>query len=170
MRSFYKHRMEIYIALGSNLGNRAANLAEAMNALRAVGAVCAQSQVYETAPLYLTEQPAYLNAVVKLETSLTAEQVLTALQEIENTAGRERGVRYGARILDLDILYYGNAVIETATLQVPHLLLAERAFVLYPLCDVAPNLKHPVTGKASTEMKTAVCGQDVKVYSKLITD
>jgi 2-amino-4-hydroxy-6-hydroxymethyldihydropteridine diphosphokinase len=103
--------MEIYIALGSNLGNRAENLAEAMNALRAVGAVCTQSQVYETAPLYMIDQPAYLNAVVKLETSLTAEQVLTVLQEIENTAGRERGVRYGARILDLDILYYGEAVI-----------------------------------------------------------
>ena len=162
--------MEIYIALGSNLGNRAANLAEAMNALRAVGAVCALSQVYETAPLYVIDQPAYLNAVVKVETSLTAEQVLTALQAIENAAGRERGVRYGARSLDLDILYYGNVVIETATLQVPHPLLAERAFVLYPLCDVAPHFKHPVTGKTSVQMKAAVCGHDVRVYSQLISD
>ena len=159
--------MEIYIALGSNLGNRAANLAEAMNALRAVGAVCAQSQVYETAPLYVIDQPAYLNAVVKLETTLTPEQVLTALQAIENAAGRERGVRYGARSLDLDILYYGNAVIETATLQVPHPLLAERAFVLYPLCDVAPDFIHPVTGKTSAQMKAAVCGQDVRVFAGL---
>jgi 2-amino-4-hydroxy-6-hydroxymethyldihydropteridine diphosphokinase len=165
MRSFYKQGMEIvYIALGSNLGNRAENLENAVAALKGVGAVCAQSQVYETAPLYMIDQPAYLNAVVKLETSLTAEQVLTALQEIENTAGRERGVRYGARILDLDILYYGEAVIETATLQVPHPLLAERAFVLYPLCDVAPDFIHPVTGKTSAQMKAAVCGQDVRVF------
>jgi 2-amino-4-hydroxy-6-hydroxymethyldihydropteridine diphosphokinase len=165
MRSFYKQGMEIvYIALGSNLGNRAENLENAVAALKGVGAVCAQSQVYETAPLYMIDQPAYLNAVVKLETSLTAEQVLTVLQEIENTAGRERGVRYGARILDLDILYYGEAVIETATLQVPHPLLAERAFVLYPLCDVAPDFTHPVTGKTSAQMKTGVCGQDVRVF------
>ncbi len=158
--------MEIYIALGSNLGNRAENLENAVVALKGVGAVCAQSQVYETAPLYVIDQPAYLNAVVKLETSLTAEQALTALQAIENAAGRERGVRYGARSLDLDILYYGNVVIETATLQVPHPLLAERAFVLYPLCDVAPDFIHPVTGKTSTQMKAAMCGQDVRLYTK----
>ena len=157
----------VYIALGSNLGNRAENLENAVAALKGVGAVCAQSQVYETAPLYVVEQPAYLNAVVKVATTLTPEQVLTALQAIENAAGRERGVRYGARSLDLDILYYGNAVIETETLQVPHPLLAERAFVLYPLCDVAPDFIHPVTGKTSVQMKAGVCGQDVRVFADL---
>jgi 2-amino-4-hydroxy-6-hydroxymethyldihydropteridine diphosphokinase len=155
----------VYIALGSNLGNRTENLVNAINALNVlVGAVQAQSHVYETAPLYITEQPAYLNAVVKVETMLTPAQVLEALQGLEKAAGRVRDVRYGARVLDLDILYYGNAVIETATLQIPHPLLAERAFVLYPLCDIEPDLLHPLTGKTSVQMKEAVCGQDVRVY------
>lgn len=139
-----------YVALGSNLGDRAARLQAATETLRAtpgVTALCCSS-VYETAPVGPPGQGPYLNAVVCFETSLAPTQLLGLLHEIERSAGRTRsGTRNEARTLDLDLLLYGDREIDEPSLRVPHPRLHERAFVLVPLCDLAPQLRHPALGQ-----------------------
>lgn len=138
---------EVYIALGGNLGDRAANLEAAIAALGPEIVLRDRSAVYETEPQYVTGQPRFLNMAVRGETDLGADDLLRHLKELEKSLGRTGGVRYGPRVIDLDILLYGDAVIETPGLSIPHPRLAERAFVLRPLADIAPRLVHPVTGK-----------------------
>lgn len=138
---------EVYIALGSNLGDRAANLEAAIAELGPEIVLRDRSAVYETEPRYVTGQPRFLNMAVRGETDLGADDLLRHLKELEKSLGRTGGVRYGPRLIDLDILLYGDAVIETPGLSIPHPRLAERAFVLRPLADIAPRLVHPVTGK-----------------------
>ena len=134
-----------YVGLGSNLGDRAASLAAALRILGEtpeieVGQV---SSLYESDPVGVTEQPEFLNAVAMLRTALPAHRLLAALLDIENFWGRTRTVRWGPRVLDLDLLLYGDAQIESADLVVPHPRLAEREFVLTPLAEIAPNLVLP---------------------------
>ncbi len=143
---------EVYIALGGNLGDRAANLEAALAALGARVALRDRSPVYETEPQYMAGQPRFLNMVVRGETDLDADGLLRHLKELEKSLGRTGGVRYGPRLIDLDILFYGDAVIERPGLSIPHPRLGERAFVLRPLADIAPQLVHPVTGKTITRM------------------
>jgi 2-amino-4-hydroxy-6-hydroxymethyldihydropteridine diphosphokinase len=136
-----------YVSLGTNLGDRAANLALALRGLVSLDAtrVDALSPVYETDPVGPPPQGPYLNAVARLRTGLTPRSLLEALLAIERAAGRQRsGDRNSARTLDLDLLVYGDRVIDEPGLAVPHARLAERPFVLEPLADLAPALVHPL--------------------------
>jgi 2-amino-4-hydroxy-6-hydroxymethyldihydropteridine diphosphokinase len=146
--------VDAWVALGSNLGDRAAHLAAAIAALRAHPEirVTALSAVYETDPVGPPPQGPYLNAVVRLRTTLAPQALLACLLEIEAGEGRQRGERWSARSLDLDLLFYGALVIDEPGLRVPHPHLHERAFVLEPLCDVAPRLVHPVLGETVEDL------------------
>jgi 2-amino-4-hydroxy-6-hydroxymethyldihydropteridine diphosphokinase len=138
-----------YIALGSNLGDRAGTLRSAIAALRQLGSVEAVSSFYQTAPVGVVQQPDFLNAVVALRTALPPQELMIALLRIEQQHGRDRSasVPKGPRTLDLDLLSYGDVVMETPTLTLPHPSLAERRFVLVPLMEVAPQWRHPVSEK-----------------------
>ncbi|MCZ6462762.1 MAG: 2-amino-4-hydroxy-6-hydroxymethyldihydropteridine diphosphokinase [Proteobacteria bacterium] len=138
-----------YVSLGSNLGHRSAHLTAAVTALRALPDVeiDAASRVYETDPVGPPPQERYLNAALRVRTSLPPRRLLRALLEIERARGRRRAGRDGPRTLDLDLLLYGDRVIDEPGLRVPHPLLHERAFVLEPLCEIAGSVLHPVLGE-----------------------
>ena len=148
----------VFIGLGSNLGDREAHLEGAVAALASSAGVelLAASRVYETAPVGPPPQGFYLNAVLRLRTSLAPRALLELQLEIETRAGRERGVRNMARTLDLDLLLFGALVVDEPGLAVPHPRLSERAFVLEPLCDLAPNLRHPTLGLTIEELARRV--------------
>jgi 2-amino-4-hydroxy-6-hydroxymethyldihydropteridine diphosphokinase len=129
-----------YISLGSNLGDSLLTLRQAAAALRALGTVVAASPVYETDPVGLKEQPAFLNAVVELDTALEPLPLLDALLAIEAECGRERGIRFGPRTLDLDLIWYDGMRLESDRLTLPHPRAHEREFVLRPLADIAPGI------------------------------
>lgn len=144
----------VFVALGSNLGDRAANLARGLRGLRERGLrITARSSVYETEPVGGPAQGPYLNAVVQAETRLRPQEVLASCLDVEREAGRERGAANAPRTLDLDLLLYGEAVVETGGLTVPHPRLHERRFVLVPLAEIAPGARHPVLGLSAREME-----------------
>lgn len=136
----------VYLALGSNLGDRAANLEAAVSALPPDVTVTSRSPVYETEPEYVTDQPAFLNMVLCGETRLEPEHLLRRLKEIERDLGRVRSLRYGPRLIDLDIIFFGDRTVDAPGLVIPHPRLGERLFVLKPLSDIAPAVRHPVSG------------------------
>ena len=137
------------IALGSNLDDPRAQVQRGFEALAVLpqGRLMARSRLYRTPPSGITEQPDFINAAARLETSLPPRELLDALLAIEMRAGRVRGVRNGPRVLDLDLLLYGNRQIDEPGLVVPHPRLHERAFVMLPLADVAPDLEVPGQGR-----------------------
>jgi len=138
----------VHIALGSNLGDRAANLARATDLMDEVIQISAASSIYETPPWGVIDQPRFLNQVIKGCTTLAPINLLYELKAIERLMGRRETVRYGPRIIDLDILLYGQRVIQYNRLQVPHPRMLERAFVLVPLAEVSPGLVIPGSGQA----------------------
>ncbi len=142
----------VLLGLGSNLGRRQDHLRRALTALAERLEITATSPVYETAPMYVTDQPLFLNMVVRGETEMAAAALLAWLKSLEARLGRTASVRFGPRAIDLDILFYGRDVVATPTLTIPHPRLAERAFVLRPLADIAPCWTHPVTGRRVDEM------------------
>jgi len=151
--------VDAYVALGSNLGDREAHLAAAIEALRARPGVrvTSVSKVYQTAPVGPPPQGPYLNAVARLRTQLAPRALLACLLEIEAAEGRVREAgRWSARTLDLDLLFYGSLTLDEPGLCVPHPHLHERAFVLVPLCDLAPRLVHPRLGKTVAELAQKV--------------
>ncbi len=142
-----------YLLLGSNIGDRAAHLQQARQTLAATaGVVVAASAFYETAAWGLEDQPAFLNQVLAIKTDLDAPALLAACLATEQQAGRERIRRWAARTLDVDILLYGDAVIDTPTLSVPHPALPQRRFALTPLAEVAPQLVHPQLGQTVADL------------------
>lgn len=145
-------RSDTYLGLGSNLGDRAANLRAALRLLDRAGTVTAVAPWYETAPLYVTDQPAFLNTACRLTTRLAPLPLLDELQEIERLVGRIPSRRYGERAIDIDILLCGDLVLSGPRLAIPHPLLAERAFALAPLADIAPQLAHPLLKKTIAEL------------------
>jgi 2-amino-4-hydroxy-6-hydroxymethyldihydropteridine diphosphokinase len=153
----------VYLSLGSNVGDRTRNLRAAIDELTLAGvAVRRVSSTYETAPLDLTDQPMFLNLVVEAETALMPRQLLARTARIERSLGRKRTVAKGPRTIDIDILLYGSSVINTIDLTVPHPRLAARRFVLEPLAEIAPDLRHPVTRRTAREMLADVAGQKVR--------
>ena len=152
----------VYLALGSNLGDREARLREAVAKLEAAEIhILRRSPVYETEPQDVRDQGWFLNAVVEAETALFPMQLLARTQKIEREMGRQRAKIGGPRSIDLDILLYGNVVIQTPQLEVPHPRMTQRRFVLEPLAALAPDLRHPLTGKTVREMLAEIQGQRV---------
>jgi 2-amino-4-hydroxy-6-hydroxymethyldihydropteridine diphosphokinase len=143
----------VYIALGSNVGDRASMLERAIAAMNSAGIrVMRQSSVYVTEPVGAPGQAWFLNAVVEAETSLLPLQLLHALLKIERELGRRRITPHGPRAIDLDLLFYGPSVIRTRELELPHPRLTERRFVLKPMAQLAPELRHPVLHKSIAQL------------------
>ncbi|MFZ9694402.1 MAG: 2-amino-4-hydroxy-6-hydroxymethyldihydropteridine diphosphokinase [Chitinophagaceae bacterium] len=136
-----------YLLTGSNLGQREEFLQKAVEQISIRAGKCIGiSSLYETAPWGKTDQPSFLNQAIKLETTLSPLELLTALLEIEQELGITRQEKYGPRTIDIDILLYGNEVIDTPQLQVPHPQMAQRRFALLPLLELSPQLIHPAVG------------------------
>jgi len=154
----------VYLSLGSNMGDRDGNLRAAIERIEAPDLhVVRVSPVYETEPMELTAQRWFLNLAVEAETTLFPKMLLTRVGRIERDLGRVRTVAKGPRTIDIDILFYGSSVVETERLKIPHPSIAERRFVLAPLADLAPYLRHPVTHKTVREMLDAAPKAKVKV-------
>ena len=146
----------IYLALGTNLGDRSANLKQAIAALTPQMEVKAKSPVYETPPWGFEDQPKFLNQVIKATTYLDPEPLLQHLKRLEVALGRKESFLNGPRLIDIDLLFYNNLVVDKPSLVIPHPRLHERGFVLLPLMDLAPDLVHPVKKKSVREM-LALC-------------
>lgn len=152
----------VYLALGSNIGDREARLREAVARLKAEEIhVLRCSPVYETEPQDVKDQDWFLNAVLEAETDLFPMQLLGRTQKIEQELGRRRLKQGGPRTLDIDILLYGHAVVRTPQLEIPHPRMASRRFALEPLSQLAPDLRHPVTGRTVREMLAEIRGQQI---------
>jgi 2-amino-4-hydroxy-6-hydroxymethyldihydropteridine diphosphokinase len=148
----------VYLSLGSNLGDREGNLRAAIERLRELGEVSAVSSFYETEPVEMTNQPWFLNCAVAMETERMPKQLLSAVLGIERSLGRNRKKTQpkGPRTLDIDIILFGNSVIEMPGLRVPHPAMAERRFVLEPLAEIAAEVRHPVLKKTMRELRDAL--------------
>ncbi len=148
----------VYLALGSNLGDRRANLGAAVERLREHVTIEALSSLYETEPAYVTDQPRFLNAALRGRTALNPLALLAFAKRIEHEMGRATGQRYGPRVVDIDLLLYGDQMIHTPELTVPHPRMAERPFVLVPLAEIAPELAPPGWTESAGARAAAVRG------------
>jgi 2-amino-4-hydroxy-6-hydroxymethyldihydropteridine diphosphokinase len=147
---------ESYLLLGSNQGNSKALLQEAAQLIgNTCGTITATSAIYRTAAWGVSDQPDFLNQVIAIQTSLSAMQLLTAIQTIEATLGRQRDVKWGPRTLDIDMLFFNDDIINTPELVVPHPYLHSRRFTLVPLAEIAPKKLHPVLHRNITELLEA---------------
>jgi len=156
----------VYLALGSNMGNRAANLKEAITSLPPQMEVKAKSKVYETPPWGYTEQAKFLNQVLKVKTYLEPVLLLKHLKRLEVALGRKATFQNGPRLIDMDILFYDDLVFEVPELVIPHPRVHERGFVLLPMMDIAPELVHPVQGKSVRELIAGCDLQDIVQFVK----
>jgi 2-amino-4-hydroxy-6-hydroxymethyldihydropteridine diphosphokinase len=145
----------VYLALGSNLGNREENLKQAISSLSPQMTVKEKSHVYETPPWGYEDQPRFLNQVLKAQTYLQPEQLLKHIKRLELALGRKGTFRNGPREIDIDLLMYDDLVLNTPILALPHPHMHERGFVLLPMMDIAPDLVHPLTRKSVREMLIA---------------
>ncbi len=153
--------VRVHLALGGNIGDRKANLRAALDRLAAGVGIDRQSAVYETAPMYVTDQPAFLNMAVSGLTTLAPMDLLAFLKDIESDLGRDlAGLRFGPRPIDIDILLYDGVTMADQTLEIPHPRMAERAFVLCPLADIAADAVHPVLGRSIGALVAEVPGRD----------
>ena len=144
----------VYIGMGSNLGDREENLSKALELLRKIERTELEkySSIFESEPMYLSEQPDYLNMAAMLSTSLSSLNLLESLLSIENEMGRARGIKFGPRVIDLDILFFGEQIVNSEALTIPHPFLYDRLFVLKPLSKIAGSLICPVKQKTVIEL------------------
>jgi len=152
----------VYLALGTNLGDRQANLEAALDALSSQIRLLDESPIYQTAPWGYEDQPDFLNQVVRAETTLSPRDLLTFVKHVEEQVGREPSFRYGPRKIDIDILFYEDWIVDEDDLIIPHPRLHQRAFVLVPLADLAPELCHPKLKRTVAEMLKEVDTTGVK--------
>ena len=151
----------VFLALGTNLGDRCANLQAAKRELAPEIEIVRASSIYETPPWGYTDQPDFLNQVIEVRTHLDPLALLNHLKNIEAEMGRQETFRYGPRLIDLDILFYGQRVINEAELQIPHPRLQSRAFVLVPLCEIAPDFVHPTLNESIRSLLSKVDAKGV---------
>jgi 2-amino-4-hydroxy-6-hydroxymethyldihydropteridine diphosphokinase len=153
----------VYLSLGSNLGDREAQLRDAQSRLGTAGRVITESSFYETEPVEFTQQPWFLNCAVALETSQTPERLMTSILRIEEEMGRRRVQKKGPRSIDIDILLFGDTIMDSQEITIPHPSMHQRRFVLEPLAEIAPNARHPVFKKTIRELCDALpAGQAVQ--------
>jgi 2-amino-4-hydroxy-6-hydroxymethyldihydropteridine diphosphokinase len=154
----------IYLALGTNIGDRRGNLRAALAALPPEVSILAESGIYETPAWGYEDQPTFLNMAVKGETNLEPLALLEHLKHLENELGRTPTFRWGPRLIDIDILFYDSLVLSSPQLVIPHPRLHERAFVLVPLADIAPDFLHLVLGKTIRQLKEDMDSSGIKPY------
>jgi len=158
----------VYLSLGSNLGDRAGNLRSAIERLGTLGKVVGLSSFYETEPVEVTEQPWFLNCAVKLDTEKMPRQLLAGVLALEREMGRHRTQYKGPRTIDIDIVLFGNSVVATADLIIPHPAMQERRFVLEPLNEIAPDVRHPKLQRTIRELRDELPpGQVVRRLSNI---
>lgn len=145
-----------YLSLGSNIGDREANLRDAIQRLSELGTITAISSVYETEPMEVTDQPWFLNGAVALRTTLAATDLMSAILAIETAMGRVRTQPKGPRTIDIDILFYDDAVVHEPGLTIPHAAMHERLFVLAPLAEIAPEVPHPGLHRTVRELRDSL--------------
>ncbi len=163
----YGEPADTYIGLGANLGDRELNLRVAREELTNLGDVTGESSIYETEPWGVGEpQPAYLNQVCRLRTTMPATELMNRLLQIETKLGRNRKRQNESRPIDLDLLLYEDRVIDVPGLQVPHPRMPERAFVLAPLAEIAPELIHPISGATPGDLLRDVDASGVRVWER----
>ena len=155
----------VYLAFGSNIGNRLANLKQAVASLSPQLEVKKKSRIYETPPWGYEDQPLFLNMAVMAKTYLEPEPLLKHLKRLEVALGRQETFRNGPRLIDIDILFYDALVLQTPTLTIPHPRLHERGFVLAPLMDIAQELEHPVLGKTIWEIIAYVDVKGIRQFA-----
>jgi 2-amino-4-hydroxy-6-hydroxymethyldihydropteridine diphosphokinase len=157
----------VYLSLGSNLGDREAHLKDALARLDALGQVIQHSALCETEPVEFTDQPWFLNLAAALETSNTPQQLISAIVQIELDLGRQRLQPKGPRAIDIDILLFGDRIIDSPQLTIPHPAMQQRRFVLEPLAEIAPDLQHPLLKKTIRELRDELPpGQEVKLVAR----
>lgn len=159
---------QVYLSLGSNIGDRQSYLRDAIARLESIGKVVAVSSMYETEPVEFTAQPWFMNCVVALTTEMTPAQLMAAILRIEQQMGRRRAQEKGPRTIDIDILLFGDTVVDSPELTIPHPALHQRRFVLEPLAEIAPETQHPLLHHTIRELRDALPrGQEVR---RLVSD
>ena len=159
----------IYLSLGSNLGDRLANLHNAISALPPKIRPLLQSSVYETTPWGYSNQPDFYNQVIKAKTHLEPSEVLAYLKSLELSLGRQETFRNGPRLIDIDLLFFNSLTLSTPELTIPHPRITERAFVLVPLTEIAPGFTHPGNGKTIQQLISSIDTSSVNLIHSSIS-
>jgi 2-amino-4-hydroxy-6-hydroxymethyldihydropteridine diphosphokinase len=152
--------VDVYLSLGSNLGDRRANLKKALRLMGERVEIVKVSSVYDTNPVGVGEQPRFLNLMCRVNTDIGPVQMLSLIKGIESSMGRDLSLKDAPRVIDIDIILYGDTIMEAPDLIIPHPRMRERAFVLVPFAEIAPEVVHPVSGERIDELASRVEGRD----------